>query len=119
MLAARVLSDHFEDVIIVEPDTELYDKRTRTAQWNQPHGLPSPLFCSLDTLFINCKTAFLPVILAVLRRLLTNCDEELEKAGLSVAIQTVNMQHDGRRILTPSGKMVETILGSRMGCVLF
>jgi hypothetical protein len=38
LLAARVLSDHFENVIIIEPDTVLEDKRSRVAQWNQIHS---------------------------------------------------------------------------------
>jgi hypothetical protein len=39
LLAARVLSDHFEHVAIIEPDLELDEKRTRVGQWNQGHGL--------------------------------------------------------------------------------
>jgi hypothetical protein len=39
LLAARVLSDHFENVIMIEPDTELYEKRTRVGQWCHPHSL--------------------------------------------------------------------------------
>jgi hypothetical protein len=39
LLTARVLSDHFENVTVVEPDPVLAPKRTRVAQWNQPHGM--------------------------------------------------------------------------------
>lgn len=38
LFAARVLSDHFESVAIIEPDTELDYKRSRVGQWNQGHG---------------------------------------------------------------------------------
>jgi hypothetical protein len=60
----------------------------------------------------------MPVMLSVLRRLFVNCDEELEKAGIAVAVQLVDTQIDGRRILTPGSKMAKTIIGSRMGCAL-
>jgi hypothetical protein len=38
LLTARVLSDHFEKVIIIEPDTVLEEKRGRVPQWNQIHS---------------------------------------------------------------------------------
>jgi hypothetical protein len=38
LVAARVLSDHFENVIVVEPDPELWEKRTRVPQWCHAHS---------------------------------------------------------------------------------
>jgi hypothetical protein len=39
LLAARVLSDHFEEVTVIEPDAVLDGRRTRVPQWNQLHGI--------------------------------------------------------------------------------
>ena len=43
LVAARVLSDHFETVFVVEPDAIAFEgsealKRTRVLQWNCQHG---------------------------------------------------------------------------------
>jgi hypothetical protein len=46
LLAARVLSDHFERVTIVEPESLDTDRRTRVGQWNQIHSEPQPISLS-------------------------------------------------------------------------
>jgi hypothetical protein len=38
LITARVLSDHFEEVTVIEPDPVLEGKRTRVPQWNQMHS---------------------------------------------------------------------------------
>jgi hypothetical protein len=101
-MTARVLSIHFEKVLVVEPDTELEHKRTRVGQWNQLHG-------------------FLPILPLILARLFPGFATEAERAGHRfVHLYVSNNVHlEGKGVLVDSSAMPKTLTASRMGYVRF
>lgn len=62
LVATQAMTSHFDKGIIVDPDTALYEKRSRVPRWNQGH-------------------AFYRIVYEALNRLLPNFDENLRSIG--------------------------------------
>ncbi|KAF7342312.1 hypothetical protein MVEN_01819600 [Mycena venus] len=84
-VVARVLADHFDRVILVDPELDDMERpRTRIMQYNAAHGLL--------TLFVDG-----------VRRLCPDFDKELSAAGGRIASADYNIHYSGIPILSPYG----------------
>ncbi|KAJ7222590.1 hypothetical protein GGX14DRAFT_558679 [Mycena pura] len=93
LVAARICADHFERVIIVDPEIQDSEKpKTRIMQYNASH-----VFL---TLFVNGA-----------RRLWPNFDSEVENAGGRAVLSDLQVHYSGVPLLTPHKD--RTIAGSR------
>lgn len=103
LLAARVCSDHFSEVVVVEPEA-LFDsngevlpmdvRRKRILQYTALHG-------------------FQPINLQVVRALYPTFDEEVKALGARVQKTEYNTHVAGVQIPSPEGNTEETVYISR------
>ncbi|THU97455.1 hypothetical protein K435DRAFT_778036 [Dendrothele bispora CBS 962.96] len=112
LLAARVCHDHFERVVIVEPEAWLStedgriceswnqrNKRTRVMQYNSTHGNLVPITDGLTRLFPNFEA-------------------ECQKSGISIVPGDFRLSPGGHTVLCPhheysTGSVPSTILAGR------
>ncbi|KAF7342313.1 hypothetical protein MVEN_01819700 [Mycena venus] len=84
-VAARVLADHFDRVILVDPELDDMERpRTRIMQYNAAHG-------------------FLTLFVDGVRRLCPDFDKELSAAGGRIASADYNLHYSGIPIPSPYG----------------
>ncbi|PWN49825.1 hypothetical protein IE53DRAFT_126201 [Violaceomyces palustris] len=51
LMTARIMVDHFENIVIVEPDSHLLTERGRVSQWRQGHFFSSIICRTLERLY--------------------------------------------------------------------
>ncbi|KAF7331082.1 hypothetical protein MVEN_02448500 [Mycena venus] len=86
IVTARIFADHFEHVIMVDPEiNESHKPKTRIMQYNAAHR----------------ETVFLSLFIDGVRRLWPNFDEELLAAGGRLAPADVQLHYSGVPLLTP------------------
>ncbi|KAF7310356.1 hypothetical protein HMN09_00577400 [Mycena chlorophos] len=82
-IAARVCADHFERIVVVDPDVDEPEKdRTRIMQRNSLH-------------------LYLCLFVQGARRLWSNFDEEVERAGGRFSPADLQLHYSGAELLTP------------------
>ncbi|KAK0501773.1 hypothetical protein EDD18DRAFT_1347844 [Armillaria luteobubalina] len=113
LVAARVCHDHFEDVVVVEPETWLSSQDAkRTDSWNQENKRTRIMqYGSLHTLLVIGYTS--------LSRLFPNLAEECKSSHIRMGPNDLRVHMWGRKVLTPykqyGGSLPETLYLGRVG----
>ncbi|KAK0459070.1 uncharacterized protein EV420DRAFT_1676791 [Desarmillaria tabescens] len=106
LITARVCHDHFEQVVIVEPEAWKEDKRSRIMQYNSLHSrIRSPFLLAMG--------------FVVLSKLFPNLDEECKACGIRIGPNEAHTFVSGKRIQSPKaeygGSLPKTTYAGRPG----